>query len=152
MNHKTENKIGKIAHKGLTSAVASSMKRGGLNSQASKQAASVLVKNMTGVKSGAPNSHQPSSASLKPKVSVQVNSGNIAAGFGVRGKAVLSTHPLEMRQKASIRTMTSPNASIELNMPVINKEHFSVQVGGTVKFEKDRKPEYGVKGELNAKF
>ena len=151
MNHKAENKISKVALKGMKSVVASSLKKSGLDSGSSKQAASVIVNNTIGVKSETSHPLRGSVPS-HPKVTVQVNSGNLAAGFGVRSKTTLGHDPLRLQNRASVRSMPSPSASVEIDMPIVNKEHLQMQVGGSVKVEKNRKPAYGVRGEIRARF
>ena len=149
MNHQKENKLDRTLYKGMKTGVSSVMKTTGLDSGTSKHAAAVVINSALGLK---PNNGTPSYTAPAPSVSVQVNSGNIAAGHGIRGKASVGQEPLRFQQKASIRTMSSPNASIELNFPVASKEHFRMQVGGSVKIEKNKKPEYRVGSEIKAEF
>ena len=111
--------------------------------------AAVVINSALGLK---PNNGTPSYTAPAPSVSVQVNSGNIAAGHGIRGKVSVGQEPLRFQQKANIRTMSLPNASIELNLPIASKEHFRMQVGGSVKIEKNKKPEYRVGSEIKAEF
>lgn len=149
MNYKKENKLGRGIYKGMKTGVSSVMKATGLDSGISKQAAAVVINNALGLKS---DTGTPSYTVPKPSVSVQVNSGNIAAGHGIRGKVSVGQEPLRFQQKASIRTMSSPNASIELNFPIASKEHFRMHVRSSLKIEKGKKPGYGVGSEIKAEF
>ena len=65
---------------------ARAMKTTGLDSGTSKHAAAVVINSALGLK---PKNGTPSYTAPAPSVSVQVNSGNIAAGHGIRGKASL---------------------------------------------------------------
>lgn len=150
MNRKQQQKTGKAVIKAMKSAMASPLKKAGLDSGSSKQAAAVIVNNAFGIKSAAQAADNKAFALSNPSATLQVNSGKVAAGHGVRGQVTVSGAPLGIQNKMSVRSMSSPNASIEINLPIVNKKNFSVHVGGSVKLERHRSPEYKVKGE--AKF
>lgn len=133
----------------METGASSAMKPTGLDSGIRKQAASVMINRALGLK---PNTGTPSYTTPAPSVSIQANTGNIAAGHGIRGKASLGHDPLRFQQNASIRTMASPNASIELNLPIASKEHFHMKVGASAKIEKNKKPEFRVEGKIKADF
>ena len=118
MNRKQQQKTGKAVIKAMKSAMASPLKKAGLDSGSSKQAAAVIVNNAFGVKSAAQAADNKAFALSNPSATLQVNSGKVAAGHGVRGQVTVSGAPLGIQNKMSVRSMSSPNASIEINLPI----------------------------------
>ena len=152
MNNKQQQKTGKIIVRTTKSIVASPLKKNGLDSGISKEAAATIVNNVFGIKSAEPAPNNAAFVPAKPSVTMQVNSGNVVAGYGARGQVTVNSDPLRIQKKASIRTMSSPNTSIEYNLPIMSRENFSVHVGGAVKVERHRRPEYKAKAEIKLRY
>ena len=150
MNYKTETKVAKQVLRVMKSAAAAPLKKAGVPSAMSKEAASSILDNAIGGRQKAVNESTNGTPGIR--ATVAVNSGAIVAGHGLQGRATLSTSPLHFQTKERIRRMDSPGASLEISLPVVSGKNMELNVGAQFKVEKGREPEGRLSAGLKGKF
>ena len=152
MNHKTENRLGKLTHRMLKSAVAAPLKQMGVSSPIRKEASAIMVDNTLGVRKSTSSTHAEVKTNTGFSSSIAVNSGSVIAGHGIQEKATLSTEPLKFQAKETIRRMSAPSASLEFSAPLISNDNLKVNAAGQFRIEQRRKPESRFSIEAKSSF
>ncbi len=146
-----EGAIHKRALKDGGKAIASAFKHAGMDSGASKQIATAIIRDYQHQPSEARNSSQNVSA-RGIKVTGSVKSGTLANGAGVRVSHQYDTADSVSHTKFRDSWSKQPSASVEISAPVINTPNANMEIRARFEKERGKKPEMGMRINTNWRF